>query len=92
MTLQPASCHLWKWNGHSRCVEFDVDRMDEQMREVERAYKVIVSEEYLKDTFGIPDGSDPLAVAQKHHFELETIAMSRVEAGEHDEDDVIRIG
>jgi len=54
------------------------------MRQVERSYKVNVSEEFIEDTFDPPAGLDPLGVAKQHSHELENIAIDRATSGQQD--------
>ena len=48
---------------------------------VEQTYMANIYEEYLEDTFGIPDDSDAFSVAKKHHDDIEDTVGERIDTG-----------
>ena len=72
-------------------VAFLVFGLNNKMTKIEQVHRVFVSEEFLEDTYTVPEEPDPLILARQHRKELEDIAVIRAATGEHDADGVIRI-
>jgi hypothetical protein len=65
--------------------------LNSKMSKIEQVHRVFVSEEYLEDTYNVPEEADPLTLAKEHRDELEDIAVIRAATGQHDADGIIRI-
>ena len=92
MMYFPSNTNSWVRDRTTDNIQFTVDGKDDQMRKVERTYKVIVTKKYLENTYGIPDDSNAWEVAIKYYAELSDLAMCRASTGQHDENGNIQIG